>query len=341
MSARNRVLGFECRCGDEHKSSPNSGGWASFGSNSNSSPPLSSTSAPYADPRQLEMPPSTTRKKAPVPGKVPEQGSWSSDHPWVKELKRQILDGTIPDDLSPKMVWLQNPHYQLVPLNVFRNNLNRYKREMRREGRLPARTGGAAADEDSVEDHGSDDDPALVIGPSSAPYTQSREHTTSGAQLHPSTPSSLISRHVTEGGTECIDLAVILPSGVDPSTITLIVEGQKVRIEWNLPFDFTDVPTLMRMWMKKEGFAIYHPRCVGFETTLKSSRDSRHSVVRSVAFIDLPITVESTIFGIKVFVFDSGLNVLMVQLRAKEDAYAVRTPGKVQVVVQSEHSKKG
>lgn len=131
-----------------------------------------------------------------------------------------------------------------------------------------------------------------------------------------------------EPGTtvQCLNVAILLPTGVAPTDYTSRIadDGSSIELTVTLPEAFTNPLELHKKWIvTNPTFQTYHPKVVGFENALKDMRESVTSSVRAKARIQLPFQVQAHIFASHNLGFKDDSRILYLELKALEESYSV------------------
>jgi len=115
-------------------------------------------------------------------------------------------------------------------------------------------------------------------------------------------PLYLISRwQEDETPTEMLSVAILLPSGIQGGDfhVRVVEGGNRLELKVIWPIPLIDEQLLHRKWLGPTAsvpIAKYHPKFSRFQKEeLKEYRDSRNTMVESLAFIPLPIAVQLNI----------------------------------------------
>ena len=121
-------------------------------------------------------------------------------------------------------------------------------------------------------------------------------------------------------------IAVLLPSGVEPGQFSarVVDEGMFLEVKVVWPSVLTDPSLLHKKWLSRGQFARYHPRLIGFMSSLKNLRSKINSDIESTARIVLPFRVQTHMLNKwhLGWTCDSA-RVIYVNLSAEADEYAI------------------
>lgn len=132
--------------------------------------------------------------------------------------------------------------------------------------------------------------------------------------------------------TECLTVAILLPSGVRPKdvlSVRVLDGGRELEISIMWPNELYNISVLHKKWLKldiRDSFALrkYHPKFLGFESFLKPYRKRSEDRIESIGYVPLRIQFQQHIFSRDHLEwFDDAARVLYVDVKTPTNSYGL------------------
>lgn len=136
-------------------------------------------------------------------------------------------------------------------------------------------------------------------------------------------PLYLLSQWVEPGTmTKRLSVAIVLPSDIGQGhfSVRVVDGGEYLELTVIWPTSLIDISVMHRKWLApgaSGGFAVYHPKFLGFEVAPKELRERSSDSIEPVARVPLPFLVQSHIPGKYNLAWrDSAVKMLYIDLTA-------------------------
>lgn len=265
---------------------------------------------------------------------------WSKTCKAAKILKSKLDSGEITADSLPKQEWESEEEFQKFPLHIFRQHFNKGKAEAGIYVKSKLLTivyinmivhlivscffsekdeGGSCFDEE--------DDDALPNP--KRPKQEPEDSPGAGQEIICNDElywRPIYSRSVwrNQDMTDCVTVAVLLPSGVTETMAFVESDGCTLVVKAIWPEMLTNLDKLHAKWLQAKDpnrLPPFHPKLMGFKQHYKTLRKRSSDKLISVARIPLPFQVHQKLDVIYKLGDSSGSRIIYIELQAFCDNY--------------------